>query len=325
MTPGEKQMLSDIIDELEPGRVPLSRAEAKHRMMAVLQPLLAADGYTIQPVDVRDSGVDILAVRPASATHKRQNLVVEIKYRDHMVPVLTLEDIRRFIVIAAVLHDAPRALVVANTMFSSHVHEMVSGEHPFDVQLIGLNDLRAWTSLLYIDPEDIDTEARTIVEDLARRFAELIARDPRALDRMEWRDLERVIAEVFNRLGFDVELTAHAKDGGKDVIVECLVRGRLRSYIVEVKHWRSGKRVGSAAIREFVGALAREARDGGLFLSTYGYAENAFEALTEIERQGVRFGQEQKIAALCRKYTRAGAGLWSPPEVLADVIFEDTE
>lgn len=38
--------------------------------------------------------------------------------------------------------------------------------------------------------------------------------------------------------------------------------------------------------------MATEKRNGGLFLSTYGFTENAVESLTEIERQNVRFGQE---------------------------------
>ena len=40
------------------------------------------------------------------------------------------------------------------------------------------------------------------VRDLSNELASLVARDPRALDRIEWRDLERMLALVFERLGF---------------------------------------------------------------------------------------------------------------------------
>ena len=295
--------------------------------MAVLQPLLGAEGYSVrhQPLS-HDHGFDVIAHRPASHTYEQQSMVVEMKYRRGARP-LTLADIGRFMV-AAVQQDTNRALIVANTTFSPSAQREVAQflqRARVQIQLLGLDDLRAWISRLETEEGDLDEEARIIVQSLAREFAYMIARNTRALDRVEWRDLERIIAEIFSGLGFHAELTPSSKDQGRDVILECFVEGAHRSYIVEIKHWRSGARVGSEAMRDFVDVVAREARDGGVFLSTYGYTGNAFEAITEIERQRVRFGAEEKIATLCRKFTRAGAGLWSPPEVLADILFEGTE
>jgi restriction system protein len=324
MTPGEKQTLLETLDELEPGRTPLDGQAAERRMFAVLEPLLAADGYAPRLLGPHvDRGADIIAERPASEHHEAQRLVVELKYRRQSRPLM-LDAFARFVV-AAMREGAARAMVVTNTGFSPRVREQIRQRLPYEMELLDLTDLRAWISRLRSEEQDLDAEARLIVQDLARRFANMIACNPRILDRIEWRDLERIVAEIFGGLGFEVELTPPAKDGGKDVILQCHVRGTLRSYIVEVKHWRSATRVGGSSLREFVDVVAREARDGGVFLSTYGYTDNAFEALTEIERQRVRFGREEKIAALCRKYTRAASGLWSPPEILADIVFEDTE
>lgn len=324
MTPGEKQTLLEIVDELEPDRDPLSGFEAERRAIAVLKPLLTADGYAVQPARRRDGEPDLFAVRESSERHERQELVVEVKYRRSRRS-LRLDDVGHSVVYATAQRDAARVIVLANTGFSQRLRDEVTHRLPVEVELLGLDDLRTWISRIDSTEEDIDAEAAIIVQDLASRFASIIARNPRALDRIEWRDLERIIAEIFRGLGFDVELTPPAKDGGKDVVLQCLVRGARHSYIVEVKHWRSGTRVGSSAVREFVDVVAREARQGGVFLSSSGYTENAFELLTEIERQSVRFGGEEKIAALCRKYTRAGAGLWSPPEILPEVVFEGTE
>lgn len=324
MTPGEKLTLLEIVDELEPERAALTGLEAEQRALAVLKPLLTADGYVVQPAGSRIGEPDILAVREVSERHESQALVVEVKYRRGQRP-LTLDDVGRFVVHATTQGGARRATILANTGFSQRLRDEVTHTLPVEIELLGLNDLRAWISRINIAEEDIDRESTIIVQDLARRFATMVARNPRALDRIEWRDLERIVAEIFDGLGFHVELTPSSKDGGKDVILECVVRGARHSYIVEVKHWRSGTRVGGSAVREFVAVVEREARQGGVFLSSSGYTENAFEVLTEIERQKVRFGGAEKIAALCRKYTRAGAGLWSPPEVLPDIVFEGTE
>ena len=176
------------------------------------------------------------------------------------------------------------------------------------------------------DEEKIDCreEVRIAFDSLSSHLALMVARDPDALKYIEWRDLERLVAEVFSGIGFDVELTPGSKDGGKDVVVTCIVSNETISYAVEIKHWRSGNRVGNGAIMEFLHVIVRENRNGGLFLATRGYCDNAFENLTEIDRQKIRFGTEEKVVSLCRNYVRAREGIWSPPEQLDKVIFEDT-
>jgi restriction system protein len=134
-----------------------------------------------------------------------------------------------------------------------------------------------------------------------------------------------MMAEVLNALGFHAELTPASKDGGKDIVVTMQTDLGPKTYIVELKHWRSGKRVGEASVRDFVNVVAREQREGGLFLSTYGFTNDAFETLTEIERNAVRFGGTKKVVSLCRSFVRAGANLWSPDDSgLAEVLFSDT-
>jgi Restriction endonuclease len=161
------------------------------------------------------------------------------------------------------------------------------------------------------------------ITNLSKQLARLIATDPRGLEDLEWRDMERMLAAVFQGLGFDVTLTPSSKDGGKDLILECIVQGDKCSYVVEVKHWPSGQRVGKRYISDFVNVVARENRDGGLYLATYGYSGDAFEALTEIDRQSIKLGIDKKIISLCRTYIKAESGTWLAPSVLSDLLFED--
>lgn len=161
------------------------------------------------------------------------------------------------------------------------------------------------------------------ITNLSKQLARLIATDPRGLEDLEWRDMERMLAAVFQGLGFDVTLTPSSKDGGKDLILECIIQGNKHSYIVEVKHWRSGQRVGKRYISDFVNVVARENRDGGLYLATYGYSGDAVEALTEVDRQSIKLGIDKKIISLCRTYIKAESGIWLAPSVLSDLLFED--
>jgi restriction system protein len=59
----------------------------------------------------------------------------------------------------------------------------------------------------------------------------------------------------------------------------------------------------------------------GLFLSTYGFTSNAFEQLTTIDKQKLKFGDQEQIVTFCRTYVKAKAGLWSQPENLTEVFF----
>jgi restriction endonuclease Mrr len=102
------------------------------------------------------------------------------------------------------------------------------------------------------------------------------------------------------------------------------VTGKKHTYIIEIKHWRSGNRVGQSIVRDFLNVIVRERRQGGLFLSTYGYCDNAFEMLSEIERQQLKFGSEEKIVSLCKTYVKAEAGIWSPSATLTEILLEET-
>lgn len=151
-----------------------------------------------------------------------------------------------------------------------------------------------------------------------------IARNPNELYEVEWRILEHVIAQIFEGLGFDVTLTEASKDGGKDLILDCEIGGCPASYIVEIKHWNSGKRVGGGILQRFLRVILSERRSGGLFLSTSGYSGNAFEQFTMFERRMVRFGNDEKVVGLCQTFERMKSGIWSTPEELVEIINDQT-
>ena len=158
---------------------------------------------------------------------------------------------------------------------------------------------------------------------LSDKLSQLVSDDPNTLDVIEWRDLERMLASVFEGLGFNVELTPPSKDGGKDIVLKYWYQGQRREYIVEVKHWRSGKRVGKKELTHFVHVVARENRDGGLFLSTYGYSDNEVEVITEIERDEIFMGEKSHIVSLCRSYVRKNNGLWTLSDPLHEILHRD--
>jgi restriction endonuclease Mrr len=100
---------------------------------------------------------------------------------------------------------------------------------------------------------------------------------------------------------------------------------KKKSYIVEIKHWRSRQKVGEKSIKDFIKVVTTEKRNGGLFLSTYGFIENAIESLTEIEREKIKFGEEEKIHSLCQTYIKRKSGLWIKDTTLTQILYDGTK
>ena len=173
------------------------------------------------------------------------------------------------------------------------------------------------------EDEDED-KVFTAFKNLNKTLAQSIAENPNYLNELEWRDLERMLAEVLEVLGFSVELTPASKDGGKDIILECIISGLKHTYIIEIKHWRAGGRVGYGKIKEFLDIVVREKRQGGLFLSTSGYCNNVYQILSEIEREQLKLGDNKTVIYWCKTYVKVQSGILSPPELLTEVLFEET-
>ena len=302
----------------------ISPQEAEERLFSILIDLLNDAGYGVEHTGQfrsDDGGFDFVAAQCAP-NEAEERIAIEFKYFRSNRPV-GISEVRRLIG-AAVMAGIDRSLLLINTRFTPDARQAVERDLPVKIELADLDSLEAWAARLNVaENVDLAEEVKVIMTAVSSRFAKMIAKSPDVLDELEWRDLERVMAEVFDGIGFSVELTPGSKDGGKDIVLQCNVEGRQCEYVVELKHWRSRQRVGGGYLRSFLKVIVREGRSGGLFLSTYGCCDNAFEQLTEIERKRLRFGNQDKIIALCQTYVKAKAGIWLS-ENLSEVLFDAT-
>lgn len=191
----------------------------------------------------------------------------------------------------------------------------------------GIQELR--TQILNVTPKEEDEDAEIgdyalVVRTMIDSLCKLVAKNPNILKEIEWRELERIVAITLEKIGFDVELTAPIKDGGKDVIANCTVKNKEKTFYIEIKHWRRGDRPGSKHILEFVELNARDKTDGGLFLSPSGFTNEVYSRLGEVSRQRIRLGEQDKIVSLCQQYVRHKEGLWHPSRPLPELLFEHT-
>lgn len=93
------------------------------------------------------------------------------------------------------------------------------------------------------------------------------------LRRMEWKQLERLVAAFYAQTGFRTEMIQAGADGGVDVR---LYRGDAPApiAIVQCKAWQS-RLVGVKPVRELLGVMAHERVKAGIFIATSGYTDEA--------------------------------------------------
>jgi len=197
--------------------------------------------------------------------------------------------------------------------------------NPTGFEIIDYKDIENWATQLNRELTR-DNEAAVMLKfkNLSKELITMVAKNEHTLKHLEWRDVERLAAEVFEGLGFDVQLTPSSKDGGKDVILTLNTGNAARSFIIEIKHWRSNQLVGSNHVKKFTKVIVKEKRDRGLLLSTYGFNKNYYECLTESEEKIISFGGKEKLVELCRTYERIQAGLMLPVSSLETELFRDT-
>lgn len=275
-----------------------------------------------------DNGADIIAIKSLE-NNKSYGIAIELKSNQNLNEAIKygIETLER---VDSQTNFDKLLLVVNKNEKIDNVDEKLIKKYqlkqPTKIEIISLNNLEAWANDLNgILENKEENEVFAVISNFTKQLISLIAKNPNNLMNLEWRDLERTIHEIFNEIGFKASLTPPSKDGGKDIILECEIDGIQKSYIVEIKHWRSQQKVGQKAIKEFTKVIINEKREKGLYLSTYGYTQNYYECLTKTERNIIGFGEKEKIIELCNTYEKIKNGLYLPMNSLEDLLFQNVK
>jgi len=127
---------------------------------------------------------------------------------------------------------------------------------------------------------------------------------------IDWFQFEKLVAALFQNLGYSVSRRGGAKPDGD---VDLLIQDGAEQVAVQCKHWQTWN-VGVQAVREFLGALTDAGLKKGIFVTLRGCAEDAQKLA---EKHGVEILNETGLAKLLESM-KAGAN----PEILA--ILNDT-
>lgn len=310
--------VTDILNTLTTDNT-IRPEDAETRIIEILTTVLEHKGYEIRSQEYSDDlGIDLVAVNDDI-----DSIGVEIKFSPQRRP-FNAESLHRLIG-KATQGGLRQYLFLTNSGLTSNALKLAREVASRNINVADLETIRAWIEGIRRQIERPSSAVRELVLHLSRDLIRLIAAKPQYLWEIEWRDLERVLAEAFEGLGFGVELTPPAKDGGKDLILTCSEHNTKKSYIVEIKHWVSGQGVQGQHLKKFVSVVINQRHDSGLFLSTSGYAGNAFEALGQVEYKKIHVGNKEKVLTICETYVKAESGLWAPNMTLTELLFDGTK
>ncbi|WP_189094373.1 restriction endonuclease [Nocardia jinanensis] len=100
-----------------------------------------------------------------------------------------------------------------------------------------------------------------------------------ALNSIEPREFEYLVAHLYSAMGFDVTVTPPRSDGGRDLIARTTHRGGKQKLLIECKRYRRPV-VGVKEARALLGAVSHERANGGVLVTT-GRCTRGVHALAE--------------------------------------------
>lgn len=115
------------------------------------------------------------------------------------------------------------------------------------------------------------------VNDMVLKY---LSENPEALYQLTDRDFEIVMAEIYHRLGYKVELTGKTRDGGKDIIIrKPEILGDF-IYYVECKKYAAKRHIGVGVVRNLVGTVSTDRVNGGILATTSYFTPDARRFIT---------------------------------------------
>jgi len=112
-----------------------------------------------------------------------------------------------------------------------------------------------------------------------------IYKNPSDIHKLTSRQFEELIAELFTRQGYNVQLTKATRDGGKDLLIlENKLIGNFLIY-TECKKYAPDKHVGINLVRELYGTIVYDRATAGILITSSHFSKDAIAFTEKIKHQ----------------------------------------
>jgi hypothetical protein len=186
---------------------------------------------------------------------------------------------------------------------------------PFDVELEfdPLLEHRGFGTLYSARHVEEDGERRPTAAFISQGIIDAVAQNPDALEDLSKQDFERLMAELFARMGFDVDLYRLSHDEGIDFVAVRTDKGDPVIYAVQCKHpdkappGRRRRSLPVTTVREIYGVATHEYLDGAIAITSAAYTAEA-QRFAEERADQIMVANEKDVRKWVQKYR------WAPDE-----------
>jgi restriction system protein len=125
------------------------------------------------------------------------------------------------------------------------------------------------------------------------------------MEKMHWRNFERLATEFFHRLGYEVELGPGTKDGGRDIRIwtDKDARSGPPMLLVQCKRYKPGNVVGVETIKALWADVSFEGAEKGMIATTSTVSRGG-QRLSEVRKWPMSFAQAGDVQRWARSMWR---------------------
>lgn len=128
--------------------------------------------------------------------------------------------------------------------------------------------------LIYSSPK-IEIIKPEIILATSDSLLSTLCNNPRIMYEISPRKFEELIADIFFRNGFIVELTKQTRDGGRDIIAFSDRMNIRTKYIVECKRYAENRKISLATVQRLYGVTLSDKAHMGILATTSAYTKEA--------------------------------------------------
>ena len=145
--------------------------------------------------------------------------------------------------------------------------------------------------------KEIITEVSIIKESIIDE----IYKNPELVYNMSPRQFEELIAELYDKLGYKVELTKTTRDGGKDIIIYSDGPTGHNMYYVECKMYKKDNKIDVELVRSFYGVVEASRATAGILVTSSSFTKDAKEFEKQVYRRLTLLDYMDLLSAVMNK------------------------
>lgn len=179
----------------------------------------------------------------------------------------------------------------------------VVGLEERDKSLFVLPECKRWDCITSLSSlYNCEVRKENSLDFLDQKFIDYLAVNGTEIEKIHWRNFERLCAEYFKRNGYKVILGNGRNDGGIDIRAFSNEKASLPSIVIQCKRYNSENKVSIETVKAFYTDVCFENAEQGI-IATSSYIAPGGKKIVDARRYNISFAEKEKV----EKWTR---GMW---------------